>query len=273
MAETEEASPPWQDAVSDLAPLLSDPSSDPSEVGRLCASVLDGPDAASLPPPVRSAVTAALLRSHLRRDEFREVVSRCGGGGDGADNILEWAYGLYRLREYGACRDLCEGRLGGGGAAGVGGGHRGLRHVYAQALYRLGETAAADDVYRGLLGGDGDGGDDAPDDADEAEDVLSNALANLASNHTAGSTLGDGDGRSWVESDERLRRLTEDYGGAEGGDGMLQNYDLAYNLATYLLASAEARDSSYRCVCFLSAERWACEDQAVRLTAPHSRKN
>ena len=248
MAETAEA--PWQEAVSDLSPLLSDPTSDPSEVGRLCSSILEGHGSDSLPPSVRSAVTTALLRSLLAREEYHAVVSRCQDSDDGgSDNALEWAYGLYRLKKYAACRALCEEHSSEGGG---GGGRRGLRHVHAQALYRLNDTAAADAVYRGLLSGDGPGVD-----ADEAEDVLSNALANLASNHTAGSTLGrEGDGGSWIEEDGRVRRLMDGYGGSAADDEegeLLQNYDLAYNLATYLLASAEARDSSHRYVfCCLS---------------------
>lgn len=263
MAEPAEAdaSPPWREAASSLAALLAGPSPDPSEVGRLCESVLeaeggsddDGASTSPAPPSVRSLATTALLRSLLRRGEYREVVSRCEEAKDGGEgNALEWAYGLYRLRRYGACRDLCEGRL---GPDAGGGGCRGLRHVRAQALYRLGETEAADAAYRELMLSGDDGGADGENppqfDADEAEDVLSNALANLASNHTAGSTLGSegGGGLSWVESDGMVRRLMDgpgSDGGAEGEGDMLQNYDLAYNLATYLLASAEARDSSHR---------------------------
>mmetsp|Transcript_3725 Transcript_3725/g.8288 ORF Transcript_3725/g.8288 Transcript_3725/m.8288 type:complete len:792 (+) Transcript_3725:619-2994(+) len=136
-----------------------------------------------------------------------------------------------------------------------------MMHIYAQALYRLGETREADAVYRQLLGMAGDDdGDPAMMDADEREDALANALANRTANYTPGSlsssaaagggAAGADDGeKSWLEEDDTLRQLLASYGTNKSSstdkNDMLQNYDLAYNLATYLLVSSDARGQSH----------------------------
>mmetsp|Transcript_46350 Transcript_46350/g.98295 ORF Transcript_46350/g.98295 Transcript_46350/m.98295 type:complete len:910 (+) Transcript_46350:81-2810(+) len=276
----QDPSPPatWRESASDLSTRLSEDSGGRAAtvaIEKACADILsrhfesshspadgggDDGDDHSLPDSVRSVVTTVYLRALIKLGKYGVVVDHCRrheGADDGGNNAEEVAYSLYRLRRYEACRRLC--------AAGGGSSDRGMMHVLAQALYRLGETNEADTVYRRLLAegdDDGDGQAATKMDADEREDTLANALANRAANYTPGSLLSVAV-NSWVEHDDTLRQLLESYGNDDGGDGeLLQNYDLAYNLATYLLVSFDARDSSS----ILEAKRLLEHAEASALT-------
>ncbi|KAL9188084.1 hypothetical protein ACHAXT_006462 [Thalassiosira profunda] len=273
-----------------------------SRIERACRDLLArAPDAAGsgegegdeFPAEVHSVVTAIYLRALLQSGQFSAAVEYCTANFNREDGDLahaaEEAYALYRLRKYDACRRLCEAAFAaeGGEEGSVG---RGLRHTHAQALYRLGETTEADAAYRHLLRDDTDKtnaaageGDPATDD-DEREDALSNALANATANYTPGSLLSAAEGAAvWAEDEAAVRRLLARYGrsgpaadnadgdddGGEEGDGdggegeeLLQNYDLAYNLATYLLVSADARNRSH----LLRARRLLEHAEASALT-------
>ncbi len=106
--------------------------------------------------------------------------------------------------------------------------------------------------------------------ADEREEALPNALANCIANHTPG-VVAD---RVWLEDNANLHWLLEDGGGGDDIGGpttttmmtnavavaAMQNYDLAYNLAMYLLVMRASRPrSSVVDVTNLlvRAERWA----------------
>jgi hypothetical protein len=135
-------------------------------------------------------------------------------------------------------------------------------HIYAQTLYRLSETKGVDSLYRALLAtNDDDDDDDDPAtsmDLDEREDTLSNALANRIANYTPSSCSGGVDDEKkklWLEENEILKELLTLYGQCspssttnkeedeEDDSEMLQNYDLAYNYATYLLLSSHSRST------------------------------
>lgn len=205
--------------------------------------------------------------------------------GNPTNNIQEVAYALYRLRKYDACRKLIvsssstsnsnnnnvdeEGHSSSSSHKSTT--DRVMMHIHAQTLYRLGETKEADELYSKILSTsrisdsntnlEQEEGDTIMD-ADEREDTLSNALANRIANYTPGSMLQD-DGTTsmvsslWLEEDECIRQLIESYGEGgedgssssggndEGEEEMLQNYDLAYNLATYMLVSSDARSQSH----------------------------
>ncbi|KAL3815383.1 hypothetical protein ACHAXA_010988 [Cyclostephanos tholiformis] len=123
-----------------------------------------------------------------------------------------------------------------------------FEEVAGLALYRLGMRDAAEDAYRELLlrpsKTTANGRRLDVENADKREEALPNALPNHITNHTPG-VVAD---RVWLEDDADLRRLLEDGGGGDDIDGptmtttmtnvaatAMQNYNLAYNLATYLL--------------------------------------
>jgi hypothetical protein len=269
----------WRESATALLSLLDSPDGgvqcDDGEIERACAAVLGSGDVVDVDGEVRRIVETTRLRSLIRLGRFDAVVASAGRDEDAdATTTMEAAYALYRSGDYEACRKLCALRLLPDDGVGGGGGGRddddargGLMHVHAQALYRLGRTDAADGVYRVLLsstsaeqsGGTGV----AHADADEREDALSNALANRIANHTAG-VVAPSD-RDWLECDADLRSLLETYGRVphvavtdvddEGKEddsrqptrplpAAMQNYDLAYNLATYLLVSRSSRPRS-----------------------------
>ncbi|KAL7553853.1 hypothetical protein ACHAWF_017254 [Thalassiosira exigua] len=242
------------------AAVLASPS--PSSAGGGAAEAIDD----AVPDAIRSLVATVRLRALIQSGNYSEALDRCRRTGRTAEgeakgaHAVEEAYALYRLRRYAACLELCESIP----AEERG---RGLRHVRAQALHRLGETRKADEAYRELLadGGGGDEGDDPAVDDDEREDALANALAVRTGNYTPGSLLrssfegnsepsGSGGGaegvgsRSWMEEDPALAALLSsplprgDDDDVGSDDEPLQNYDLAYNLATWILVSSDARD-------------------------------
>jgi hypothetical protein len=252
----------WRESATALLSLLDPPGGgvrcDDGEVERACAAVLRSTDVIDC-EDVRRIVETIRLRSLIRLGRFDAVVASSAGRDDeDAVATAEAAYALYRSGDYEACRKLCalRRRPGGGGR---GGDSRGLMHVHAQALYRLGRTDAADCLYSELLSSAA-----AHADADEREDALSNALANRIANHTPGvvAPSSSPSGGDWLEGDADLRGLVETYGRVQyvaAGDGgreddtrrpsttppaTMQNYDLAYNLATYLLVSRSSRPRS-----------------------------
>lgn len=238
--------------------------------------------AAPLPETVRATVTTIYLRSLIKLGKYNSVVDYCQchkkttqlsesesktlakEGNSKSSNAEEVAYCLYRLKKYEACSRLCS------TVSTTERYSRGMMHIHAQALYRMGETIRADAVYRRLLSTATTLGEDngvsltksASDsdetnviDADEREDTLSNALANYIANYTSGSNLvlSLSNKKTWLENDDTLRHLLSMYGAAAPTatsptstimDDLLQNYDLAYNLGTYLLVSSEARSQS-----------------------------
>jgi len=269
----------WRESATALLSLLDSPDGgvqcDDGEIERACAAVLGSGDVVDVDGEVRRIVETTRLRSLIRLGKFDAVVASAGRDEDvDATTTMEAAYALYRSGDYEACRKLCALRLLPDDGVGGGGGGRddddargGLMHVHAPALYRLGRTDAADGVYCVLLsstsaeqsGGTGV----AHADADEREDALSNALANRIANHTPG-VVAPSD-KDWLECDADLRSLLETYGRVphvavtevddEGNEddsrqptrplpASMQNYDLAYNLATYLLVSRSSRPRS-----------------------------
>mmetsp|Transcript_27257 Transcript_27257/g.57344 ORF Transcript_27257/g.57344 Transcript_27257/m.57344 type:complete len:893 (-) Transcript_27257:172-2850(-) len=215
-----------------------------------------------LPSNLELVITKIHLRSLLQLGEYSTVLDHCRKNSSGSDPTLnqfaeEEAYALYRLKRYNACREFCE-NYGIDRKGGVNISQRGLLHVYAQSLYRLGETRLADEMYRRLLLVGGSDEDEVHVDVDEREDSLSNALANRTANYTSGSLLvygGERDSECWLEEDSIILDLLREYSIGVTNDGeekmddedekvMLQNYDLAYNLATFLLVSSEARPPS-----------------------------
>lgn len=259
-------STPWLESTTTLLSSLLSSSSDTDgggciddiEIENACATILASSTCAATPLPldVSRIVESVRLRALIKLGRFDDVASTWRRDLGGA--TVEAAYGLYRAREYEACRKLCVLKLdGGGGGGGSGAAGRGLMHIHAQALYRLGDTAATDNVYRELLstyaskdvGGSGEERGGVVN-TDEREDTLSNALANRIVNHVSRIAMERTD---WLEDDADIIHLLETYGrvrpldekakedGDEHRNAALQNYDLAYNLATYLLITRSAR--------------------------------
>lgn len=248
----------WKDSLSTLQSLIA--TGDTSKGGHVkiekcCALILDGGASTNnngeedIPAEVRSTISTIYLRALIHLGRYTEVVDYLQKQQQsGGVNVQEEAYALYRLRRYEACRSLCASSLElNEGSATNNNINRGLMHVYAQTLYRLGETQSADEVYFQLLSSE-------LTDADEREDALANALANRTANYTSGSLLKFGGNTAtelWLEKDEAIVEMLSSYGQSDpsnNGDGdkdLLQNYDLAYNLATYLLVSSDARSHSY----------------------------
>jgi hypothetical protein len=135
---------------------------------------------------------------------------------------------------------------------------------------------AAEDAYHELLlrpsTTTADGHRSDVENANKWEEALPNALANCIANHMPGF-MAD---RVWLEDDADLRRLLEDGGGGDNiyrptmtttmtmmnvaaAAAAMQNYDLAYNLATYLLVTraSHPRSSVVDATNLLvHAERW-----------------
>ena len=204
--------------------------------------------------------------------QLQPTVQQSEGTTNNNNNVEEMAYCLYRMKNYEACSQLCS------SASTNGSSSRGMMHIHAQAFYRMGKTTHADAVYRQLLllssttsgedeqgassstksATDSTGGINTDMDADEREDALSNALANCIANYTPGSNviLSLSNKMSWLENDDTLRQLLMTYGATEPTttssastttavtEDLLHNYDLAYNLGTYLLVSSESRSRS-----------------------------
>ena len=266
-ASNDEAATTWQESIAELQSLLDASLEDNRDanlqLSSLCSTIIFNSDE-SPPESVLTAVRTIYLRVLLNLGEYSKVVEFHSKNNDGStNNTLEVAYALYRLRKYDACRKLIVASISNADATNIVGEEgsssnnatdRVLMHIHAQTLYRLGETNEADQLYSKILNNTNSEEDNAMD-ADEREDTLSNALANRIANYTPGSMLQQ-DGTSmvsWLEEDESIRQLIESYGeggggeevGDEGGEEeMLQNYDLAYNLATYMLVSSDARSQS-----------------------------
>ncbi|KAL7496359.1 hypothetical protein ACHAWT_004597 [Skeletonema menzelii] len=253
----EAATTTWQESIAELQSLLDTSLEDNRDanlqISSICSAILDSDDTSSSSSPpeaVLKAVRTIYLRVLLNLGEYSKVVEFATN-----NNTLEVAYALYRLRKYDACRKLIVSSTSNDDTNnnttdenGNSSTDRVLMHIHAQTLYRMGETNEADEIYSKILSSkEGDAMD-----ADEREDTLSNALANRIANHTPGSMLQE-DGTamvSWLEEDESVRQLIESYGEGggegdeEGEEQMLHNYDLAYNLATYMLVSSDARSRS-----------------------------
>ncbi|KAL7433660.1 hypothetical protein ACHAXM_003643 [Skeletonema potamos] len=272
-SDDDAATTKWQDSIAELQSLLAagNDTADKEtnlQISSLCCTMLDLAASADDSPPeaVLSTVRTIHLRALLNLGEYSKVVEFINSENnyEGHSNIQEVAYALYRLRKYDACRKLIVSYTSDSNNVDEEGRHssttdRVMMHIHAQTLYRLGETKEADELYSKILSTSGTGDSNTtPDeegdamDADEREDTLSNALANRIANYTPGSML-QHDGTSmasWLEEDECIRLLMETYGEGEdsssdeGQEMMLQNYDLAYNLATYMLVSSDARSQS-----------------------------
>ncbi|KAL7527160.1 hypothetical protein ACHAXR_004734, partial [Thalassiosira sp. AJA248-18] len=266
----------WQESVSDLSTLLTSETNSKTAdatIEKTCATILNNTNtttninddnaaaATPLPSSIRTTITTIYLRALIKLGKYGAVVDYCQNENDQTVNVEEQAYSLYRLQKYDACRQLCV--LANSSSNSSSSNNMGLLHIHAQALYRLGETNDADAIYRRLLFNNGNDNDDptvAMMDVDEREDALSNALANCTANYTPGSYSSSSS--SWLEQNDTLEHLIKSYAtatanttssagdeaqdGEDGEDAMLlQNYDLAYNLATYLLVSSDARDQSH----------------------------
>ena len=265
-ASTEYAGTTWQDTIAELQSLLADSSheTDDGEINlrlsSLCSTILDiatSSDGDAVPESVLTAVRTTYLRALLNLGEYSKVVEfHDSSNNNNGANIHEVAYALYRLRKYDACRKLIVTSTS-ANATNMDEGEneskdsmdRVLMHIYAQTLYRLGETNEADQAYSKIINSNSEEENDSMD-ADEREDTLSNALANRIANYTPGSMLQE-DGTtliSWLEEDESIRQLIDSYAqgeDSEEGGEILHNYDLAYNLATFMLVSSDARSQSH----------------------------
>jgi len=260
-ASNDQAATTWQQSIAELQSLLDASLEDNRDanlqLSSLCSTIFEFDE--SPPDSVLTAVRTIYLRVLLNLGEYSKVVDFHSKNNDGStNNTLEVAYALYRLRKYDACRKLIVSSItiaDEEGSSSNNATDRVLMHIHAQTLYRLGETNEADQLYSKILNStNSEEEEENAMDADEREDTLSNALANRIANYTPGSMLQQ-DGTSmvsWLEEDESIRQLIESYGeggGEEGGDEvegeeMLQNYDLAYNLATYMLVSSDSRSQS-----------------------------
>jgi len=269
------SSPSWQESISDLVSVISSNDDDVKTAGiieKACIAIIERDDNAGdadLPEAVRATIATIYLRSLIKLGKYNAVVEYCekrsklqsthqseiepNADGCTYNNAEEWAYSLYRLKNYDACRKLCfEASSTGHNSS------RGLMHIRAQAHYRMGETIYADLVYRQLLLTDEDdsNSEETKDvDADEREDALSNALATCIANYTPGSNLPwlFSKKTPWLENVDTLKQLLSTYGAksptttpsaSTDAEDLLQNYDLAYNLGTYLLISSEMRSQS-----------------------------
>ena len=179
-------------------------------------------------------MTTIRLRACIHLGKYADVSSSSNGS-----HVLEEAYALYRRKRYRDCSDLCSRYLHQTSDANNDDGtmKRGIAHVYAQALYRQNNTLEADAIYSQLYKDNYDGMDD-----DEREDLISNALANRIANYTPGSLLGEDE--VWMETVDEVQNLLRLSDKEEGSGDILQNYDLAYNLATYRLITSDARSKS-----------------------------
>jgi hypothetical protein len=269
----------WQDSILELQSLLASTTVDRDtnfQISSLCSTILNNNSSSSSEDDdapsesILSIVITIYLRALIQLGQYSKVVDYSNNNSSSSsssidNNTQEVAYALYRLRKYDACRKLIlsssdnsdmgdeneeEGNGSSGSSSGV---SRLMGHIHAQTLYRLGETNLADELYANLLNLSEEEG---VVDVDEREDTLSNALANRIANYTPGSMLqNDGTSKvSWLEEDESIRQLIQSYGednnNSDDDDddddemNMLQNYDLAYNLATYMLLSSDGRSQN-----------------------------
>ena len=275
--EEEVAATTWQDSILELQSLLASTTIDRDtnfQISSLCSTILNNSsnnnneDVDASSESILSIVITIYLRALIQLGQYSKVVDYSNNSSSSSsidNNTQEVAYALYRLRKYDACRKLImsssdindmgdENEEEGNGSSSSSSSGRLMAHIHAQTLYRLGETNLADELYANLLNLSEEEG---AVDNDEREDTLSNALANRIANYTPGSMLqNDGTSKvSWLEEDESIRQLIQSYG--EGNNNcddddddddeemnMLQNYDLAYNLATYMLLSSDGRSQS-----------------------------
>lgn len=259
MDSTEPAST-WQQSLSNLKQLLVDESSN-IKIETACVEILESDrsaggsdDARALPEEVKTVVHTIRLRALIQNGKYADV----NINDSASNNVLEGAYSLYRMKKYEACRKLCSQHLERNGS--VSEGSMGILHIYAQTLYRMGETREADAIYSKLL-------DAGKMEADEKEDMLANALANRTANYTPGSLLFR-DVEVWIEQVEEIKGLLISYGNESDEVDILQNYDLAYNLATYLLVSSDSRPRSYA----LQAKQLLIKAEQSALTVLESTK-
>ena len=252
------------------------------QISSICSTILNNSssnsneDEASPSESILSIVITIYLRALIQLGQYSKVVDYSNNSSSSSsvdNNTQEVAYALYRLRKYDACRKLilsssdnhnnadmtnigADGDENDNSSSSSSINNRLMAHIHAQTLYRLGETNLADELYAKLLLNNGGRGSDKDDeegvmDDDEREDTLSNALANRIANYTPGSMLqNDGTSKvSWLEEDESIRQLIQSYGEDNNNCddeemNMLQNYDLAYNLATYMLLSSDGRSQN-----------------------------
>lgn len=252
-------------------------------ISSICSTILNNnsssnnsnKDDSSPSESILSIVITIYLRALIQLGQYSKVVDYSNSSSSSSvdnNNTQEVAYALYRLRKYDACRKLilsssdnnnaditnigADGDENDNSSSSSSSNRRLMAHIHAQTLYRLGETNLADELYAKLLLNNGGRGSDNDDeggvmDDDEREDTLSNALANRIANYTPGSMLqNDGTSKvSWLEEDESIRQLIQSYGEDNNNSddeemNMLQNYDLAYNLATYMLLSSDGRSQN-----------------------------
>ena len=280
----EVAATTWQDSILELQSLLASTTVDREtnfQISSLCSTILNNNSSSNSEDDdapsesILSIIVTIYLRALIQLGQYSKVVDYSNNSSSSSsidkNNTQEVAYALYRLRKYDACRKLImsssdnnddiatDGDENDNNSSSSSGSGRLMAHIHAQTLYRLGETNLADELYAKLLLNYGGGSDNDDEegvmDDDEREDTLSNALANRIANYTPGSMLqNDGTPKvSWLEEDESIRQLIQSYGednnscGDDNDDeemNMLQNYDLAYNLATYMLLSSDGRSQS-----------------------------
>ena len=276
----EVAATTWQDSILELQSLLASTTVDRDtnlQISSICSTILNNTssdsnkDDSSPSESILSIVITIYLRALIQLGQYSKVVDYNNSNSSSVDNnTQEVAYALYRLRKYDACRKLImsssdnnddiatDGDKNDNSSSSSSSNNRLMAHIHAQTLYRLGETNLADELYaKLLLNNNGEGGGSNDDeggvmDDDEREDTLSNALANRIANYTPGSMLqNDGTSKvSWLEEDESFRQLIQSYGEGNNNNcddeemNMLQNYDLAYNLATYMLLSSDGRSQN-----------------------------
>ena len=259
----------WQESLSELSTLLSsaDDKATISTIEKSCHALLTN---SNYEPPqsVIDVIRTIYLRSLIKLNKYQTVIDYVCNTYEDLDNsnTEELAYSFFRLKKYDDCRKVCYYNLTNESDGPLVNYHnrdsdnyvgefksRGLKCIYAQTLYRLGETSQADTIYQELLNDNST----LVMDVDEQEDLLSNALANKISNYTykGTSSVANSSGGSeyekpstWLEDNEILQQLLTSYGQSTNNTSdtsdVLQNYDLAYNLATYLLLSKVEHSTS-----------------------------
>lgn len=268
----ETASPlSWQDSLSELSTLLSSTDDNNkatiSTIEKSCYALLTNSN--EPPQSVTDVIRTIYLRSLIKLNKYQTVIDYIINTYEDFDNsnAEELAYSFYRLKKYDECRKVCYYNLTNESDGPLVNYHnkdsdnyvgdlksRGLKCIYAQTLFRLGETSQADTIYQELLNDN----NNLIMDVDEQEDLLSNALANKISNYTykGTSSVANSSGGSeyekpstWLKDNEILQQLLTSYGQSNTSNNnntsdLLQNYDLAYNLATYLLLSKSEHSTS-----------------------------
>jgi len=264
----------WQDSLSELSTLLSSSADNNnkatiSTIEKSCHALLTNTNDDTPPQSATDVIRTIYLRSLIKLNKYQAAIDYIINTYEDFDNsnAEELAYSFYRLKKYDDCRKVCYINLTNESDGPLVNYHnkdsdnyvgdlksRGLKCIYAQTLYRLGETSQADTIYQELLLNDNN--NLVMMDVDEQEDLLSNALANKISNYTykGTSSVANSSGGSeyekpstWLEDNEILQQLLTSYGQSNTNNNnsdLLQNYDLAYNLATYLLLSKVERPTS-----------------------------